>query len=187
MIYIKKEEDVAVAYCDVGTLEAITQSREADLVVSDAEWAKAGFHAYIDNTGKVVLGYPALTLNELKEEKKAQIDAEASAAILAGFDYTVDGVTYHFSYDAFDQQNFADTANVCIMKQAGMPGLPDSVMWNAYTVPDNELARLTFDAPGFLALYAGGAMKHKNETMQRGGERKAAVEAAATADEITAA
>ena len=104
MIYIKKEEDVAVAYCDVGTLEAITQSREADLVVSDAEWAKAGFHAYIDNTGKVVLGYPALTLNELKEEKKAQIDAEASAAILAGFDYTVDGVTYHFSYDAFDQR-----------------------------------------------------------------------------------
>ncbi|MFQ9866923.1 MAG: hypothetical protein ACLRWP_07845 [Bilophila wadsworthia] len=23
-----------------------------------------------------------------------------------------------------------------------------------------------------FALYAGGAMKHKNETMQRGGERK---------------
>lgn len=187
MIYIKKEEDVAAAYYGVETLEAITQSREADLVVSDAEWAKAGFHAYIDNTGKVVLGYPALTLNELKEEKKAQIDAEASAAILAGFDYTVDGVTYHFSYDAFDQQNFADTANVCIMKQAGMPGLPDSVMWNAYTVPDNELARLTFDAPGFLALYAGGAMKHKNGTMQRGGERKAAVEAATTPEEVEAA
>ena len=187
MIYIKKEEDVAVAYCDVGTLEAITQSREADLVVSDAEWAKAGFHAYIDNTGKVVLGYPALTLNELKEEKKAQLDAETSAAILAGFDYAVDGVTYHFSYALDDQQNFSDTANVCIMKQAGMPGLPDSVMWNAYTVPDNELARLTFDAPGFLALYAGGAMKHKKGTMQRGGERKAAVEAATTPEEVEAA
>lgn len=127
------------------------------------------------------------TLEELKTAKKARIDEDTSAAILAGFDYAVNGVTYHFSYDAFDQQNFADTANVCIMKQAGMPGLPDSVMWNAYTVPDDELVRLTFDAPGFLALYAGGAMKHKNETMQRGGERKAAVEAAATADEITAA
>ena len=34
-----------------------------------------------------------------------------------------------------------------------MPGLPDSVMWNAYTVPGNELVRLTFDASGFLALY----------------------------------
>ena len=127
------------------------------------------------------------TLEELKTANKARIDEDTSAAILAGFDYAVNGVTYHFSYDAFDQQNFADTANVCIMKQAGMPGLPDSVMWNAYTVPDDELVRLTFDAPGFLALYAGGAMKHKNETMQRGGERKAAVEAAATADVITAA
>ena len=127
------------------------------------------------------------TLEELKTAKKARIDEDTSAAILAGFDYTVDGVTYHFSYDAFDQQNFADTANVCIMKQAGMPGLPDSVMWNAYTVPDNELARLTFDAPGFLALYAGGAMKHKNGTMQRGGERKAAVEAATTPEEVEAA
>ena len=126
------------------------------------------------------------TLEDINQDKKSLIDAEASAAILAGFDYTVDGVTYHFSYDAFDQQNFADTANVCIMKQAGMPGLPDSVTWNAYT-PDGELARLTFDAPGFLALYAGGAMKHKNETMQRGGERKAAVEAATTAEEVEAA
>ena len=129
---------------------------------------------------------PVPTLEELKIAKKAQIDAETSAAILSGFDYAVDGVTYYFSYDAFDQQNFADTANVCLMKQSGMPGLPDSVMWNAYTVPGGELERLTFDASGFLALYAGGAMRHKNETMQRGGERKAAVEAAATPDEIAA-
>lgn len=127
------------------------------------------------------------TLEELKTAKKARIDEDTSAAILAGFDYAVDGVTYHFSYDAFDQQNFADTANVCIMKQAGMPGLPDSVMWNAYTVPDDELVRLTFDAPGFIAFYAGGAMKHKNGTIQRGGERKAAVEAATTPEEVEAA
>lgn len=130
---------------------------------------------------------PMPTFEEVKATKKAQIDAETSAAILAGFDYAVDGVTYHFSYALDDQQNFSDTANVCLMKQAGMPGLPNSVTWNAYTVPGNELARLTFDAPEFLALYAGGAMKHKNGTMQRGGERKAAVEAAATAEEVEAA
>ena len=68
-----------------------------------------------------------------------------------------------------------------------MPGLPDSVTWNAYTVPGGDMVRLTFDASGFLALYAGGAMKHKNGTMQRGGERKAAVEAATTAEEVEAA
>ncbi len=126
------------------------------------------------------------TLEDIKQNKKSLIDAETSAAILAGFNYAVDGVNYHFSYALDDQQNFSDTANVCLMKQAGMPGLPDSVTWNAYT-PGGELARLTFDAPGFLALYAGGAMKHKNETMQRGGERKAAVEAATTAEEVEAA
>lgn len=76
------------------------------------------------------------SLDELKAAKKAQIDAETSAVILAGFDYAVDDTTYHFSYALDDQQNFSDTANVCLMKQAGMPGLPDSVMWNAYTVPD---------------------------------------------------
>ena len=129
---------------------------------------------------------PVPTLEELKAAKKAWIDAETSAAIASGFDYAVGGVTYHFSYDTFDQQNFADTANVCLMKQSGMPGLPDSVTWNAYT-PGGELERLTFDASGFLALYAGGAMRHKNGTMQRGGERKAAVEAATTPEEVEAA
>ena len=127
------------------------------------------------------------SLDDLKSARKANIDAETSAAILAGFDYAVDGATYHFSYALDDQQNFSDTANVCLMKQAGMPGLPDSVTWNAYTVPGGDMVRLTFDASGFLALYAGGAMRHKNETMQRGGERKAAVEAATTAEEVEAA
>ena len=145
-----------------------------------------GYELSEDENGRPVAVPPQPTLDKVKASKKAQIDAETSAAILDGFDHVVDGVIYHFSYDAFDQQNFADTANVCLMKQSGMSGLPDSVTWNAYT-PDGELARLTFDAPGFLALYAGGAMRHKNETMQRGGERKAAVEAATSAEEVEAA
>ena len=160
-------------------------------VPNDGEWTDMHnvLADYVKRHPEVVQDESAktTTLEELKAAKKARIDAETSAAILAGFDYAVDGVTYHFSYDAFDQQNFADTANVCIMKQSGAQGLPDSVMWNAYTVPGGELERLTFDASGFLALYAGGAMKHKNGTMQRGGERKAAVEAAATAEEVEAA
>ena len=159
-------------------------------VPNEGEWAEMyGVLAdYVKQHPEIVQDDPTNTptLDELKTAKAAQIDADTSAAIAVGFDYDVDGVTYHFSYDAFDQQNFADTANVCLMKQSGMPGLPDSVTWNAYT-PDGELARLTFDAPGFLALYAGGAMRHKNGTMQRGGERKAAVEAAATAEEVEAA
>ena len=159
-------------------------------VPNDGEWTDMHnvLADYVKRHPEVVQDESAKTptLEELKAEKKAWIHAETSAAIASGFDYAVGGVTYHFSYDTFDQQNFADTANVCLMKQSGMPGLPDSVTWNAYT-PGGELERLTFDAPGFLALYAGGAMKHKNETMQRGGERKAAVEAATTPEEVEAA
>ena len=159
-------------------------------VPNDGEWTDMHnvLADYVKRHPEVVQDESAKTptLEELKAAKKAWIDAETSAAIASGFDYAVGGVTYHFSYDTFDQQNFADTAKVCLMKQSGMPGLPDSVTWNAYT-PGGELERLTFDAPGFLALYAGGAMKHKNETMQRGGERKAAVEAATTPEEVEAA
>lgn len=107
----------------------------------------------------------------------AAIDAETSAAILAGFDFEVAGETLHFSYDSFDQQNFSDTANACLMLKAGAAGLPESVTWNAYRA--GELVRLTLTADEFLALYAGGALAHKAARMAEGGARKAALEGGA--------
>ena len=35
------------------------------------------------------------TLEDIKQDKKSLIDAETSAAILAGFNYVVNGATYH--------------------------------------------------------------------------------------------
>ncbi|HZF61922.1 MAG TPA: hypothetical protein VEZ52_09915 [Desulfovibrio sp.] len=123
----------------------------------------------------------------------AAIDADTSAAITAGFEYTVDGVIYHFSYDAFDQQNFADTANVALLAQMGGKGLPESVAWNAYKNwkdGQGDLVRLTFTAESFLALYTGGAVAHKAARMAEGGARKAALAEAvargATAEELEA-
>lgn len=185
VVYVRPDSSYVVKRVDVVLGDGFYH------VPNDGEWTDMHnvLADYVKRHPEVVQDESAQTptLEELKAAKKARIDAETSAAIAAGFDYAVDGVTYHFSYDAFDQQNFADTANVCLMKLSGMPGLPDSVTWNAYTVPGGELERLTFDAPGFLALYAGGAMKHKNEAMQRGGARKAEVEAATTAEEVEAA
>ena len=121
------------------------------------------------------------------------IDAETSAAIIAGFEYAVDGVSYHFSYDAFDQQNFADTANVALLAQMGGKGLPESVAWNAYKNwkdGQGELVRLNFTAESFLALYTGGAVAHKAARMAEGGALKAALAEAvargATAEELEA-
>lgn len=136
-------------------------------------------------------GYPVgaelMTLEELKAAKTAQIDAETSAAIIAGFDYEVNGMTYHFSYDSFDQQNFVDTASMCQLALAGTPGLPDTVTWNSYTVPGGELVQQTFDATSFLTLYTAGAMAHKAARMAEGGARKAQVEAAQSIEDVEAA
>lgn len=110
-----------------------------------------------------------------KAQARAAIDAETSAAILAGFDYEVAGETLHFSYDSFDQQNFSDTANACLMLKAGAQGLPDAVEWNAYRA-DGELVRLTLTADEFLGMYAGGALAHKAACMAEGGAKKAALE-----------
>lgn len=132
-----------------------------------------------------LLERPEKTIDELKADKVAQIDAETSAAILAGFEYTIDGTSYHFSYDSFDQQNFSDTANMCQLALAGTPGLPTSVVWNSY-LPDGTLVQQTFDAQSFLALYTAGAMQHKATQMTIGGQRKAKVWAAQTKEEIEA-
>ena len=138
-------------------------------------------------------------LSEMERLLRAQaakivsIDAETAAAITAGFFYVVDGITYHFSYDTFDQQNFADTANVALLSQMGGQGLPESVAWNAYKNWQDgkgELVRLTFTAETFLALYTAGAVAHKAARMAEGGSRKEAVATAvargATIEELEA-
>ena len=138
-------------------------------------------------------------LSEMERLLRAQaakivsIDAETAAAITAGFFYVVEGITYHFSYDTFDQQNFADTANVALLSQMGGQGLPESVAWNAYKNWQDgkgELVRLTFTAETFLALYTAGAVAHKAARMAEGGSRKEAVAAAvargATVEELEA-
>lgn len=139
---------------------------------------------------------PALTLEEAKAAAVARIDKETSEAILAGFDYEIDpgtGATeyLHFSYDSFDQQNFADSANVALLSLSVSPrteGLPTSVTWNAYRSyrPETggELVRLSLDPAGFLDLYTGGALAHKARQMEIGGRRKAAVAAAETVADV---
>ena len=130
---------------------------------------------------------PAPTLEGAKAAKLAEIDANTSAAILAGFDYILNDETLHFNYDGFDQQNFSDTANACLLAQSGVAGLPDSVTWNAYRGETRELVRLTLTAAQFLELYTAGALVHKAAKMEAGGLRKAAVEAAQTVNEVEAA
>ncbi len=129
-------------------------------------------------------------IESAKALKIAAIDADTSAAILAGFDYEIEGESLHFSYDSFDQQNFADSANVATLAMSGVEGLPTEVTWNAYrnwTAAGGELVRLNLNPQQFLTLYTAGALVHKATQMEVGGRRKAAVEAATSIEDIEAA
>lgn len=138
-------------------------------------------------------------LIQAKLNARSRIDAETSGAILAGFDYAVDigtgtPETLHFSYDSYDQQNFADTANMALLNLTmpasldGSTTVPTSVTWNAYRnyTPETggELVRLVLNALSFLDLYTNGALAHKALKMEIGGQKKAAVEAATTIEEV---
>ena len=135
-----------------------------------------------------------VALEEARAATSARIDAETSAAITAGFDYEVNGQTLHFSYDANDQQNFADTANAAALALAGVPGVPSSVTWNGWDIARDEngkavsrsLVRLAFSPESFLALYVAGALAHKAERMEEGGRRKARAMLAESFEELGA-
>ncbi|MBD5640949.1 MAG: hypothetical protein HDQ91_00830 [Desulfovibrio sp.] len=116
---------------------------------------------------------PAEAARAELEMKIREIDAETSAAITAGFDYEIRNREYHFSYDSWDQQNFADTANACLLKRSGAQGVPSTVTWNGYE--DGNLARLELSPDEFVALYVGGALAHKQACMEAGGAKKAAL------------
>lgn len=134
------------------------------------------------------------SLENVKARKLTAIDAETSAAILAGFECEATppdtGVPelLHFSYDEFDQQNFADAA-LSMQLVATSGDIPTSTPWNAYrghtADSKGELVILNLTAETFLPIYAA-ALNHKATQMAIGGQRKAAVAAAQTVEDVEA-
>lgn len=124
-------------------------------------------------------------LDNLKAVKVKLIDEETSAAILAGFTYEHNGKPLHFSYDAFDQQNFSDAANNALA--ALMAGQSVAVEWNSYDEA-GTLVLLELDAASFLTLYQQGACTHKLTKMAIARSRKTALfnPATDTAEKVAA-
>lgn len=131
---------------------------------------------------------PEPTFDEVRIAALSRINAATSKAILAGFEYAIDNETLYFSYDSFDQQNFADTANGALLVLQNVEGVPTTVVWNGYRnhtkEQKGELVRLTLDVSKFLDLYIKGALVHKNTQMELGGERKAIISNCTTIESI---
>ena len=135
------------------------------------------------------------SLENVKARKLSAIDAETSSAIMAGFECeatppdTGTPELLHFSYDSFDQQNFADAAVSMQLATASDGGIPTTTPWNAYrnhtADSKGELVTLQLTAETFLPIYAA-ALNHKAAQMAIGGQRKAAVAAAQTVEDVEA-
>lgn len=147
---------------------------------------------YMTELGPLPKGAVLVRPNKPKElvrkEALSRIDSATSATILAGFEYTIDNETLHFSYDSFDQQNFADTANGALLALQNIEGVPTSVTWNGYRnhtkEQKGELVRLVLDVTKFLDLYVKGALAHKDTQMELGGKRKAIISNCTTVESI---
>lgn len=135
------------------------------------------------------------SLENVKARKLSAIDAETSSAIMAGFECeatppdTGTPELLHFSYDEFDQQNFADAAVSMQLATASDGGIPTTTPWNAYrnhtADSKGDLVILQLTAETFLPIYAA-ALNHKATKMAEGGQRKAAVAAAQTVEDVEA-
>ena len=150
----------------------------------------------VDENGTITFTPPPPEpLENVKARKLAAIDAQTSAAILAGFECeatppdTGTPELLHFSYDGFDQQNFADAAVSMQLAAASGGAIPTSTPWNAYrghtADSKGELVILQLTAETFVPIYAA-ALQHKAAKMAEGGQRKAAVAAAQTVEEVEA-
>ena len=116
-------------------------------------------------------------LENIKAQKIHAIDEATSAAILAGFDFEIEGKTLHFSYDAFDQQNFSDAANNALA--AMVASSPVTFEWNSYDTA-GSFVKVELNAAQFLNLYQQGACTHKLTQMAIARQRKTAVNDPAT-------
>lgn len=135
------------------------------------------------------------SLPNVKARKLASIDAETTSAIFEGFECeatppdTNTPELLHFSYDELDQQNFADAAVSMQLAAASGGSIPTTTPWNAYRnhTADNkgDLVILQLTAETFVPIYAA-ALNHKATQMAIGGQRKAAVQAAKTKEEVEA-
>lgn len=134
-------------------------------------------------------------LETLKIQSKGRVDQDTSEKIMGGFDYVMDigqgEETLHFSYDKFDQGNFTDSATVILYMSHPVNDpqtLPTEVSWNAYRnyKPETggELVVLKLNQQKFLPIY-NAALNHKTKFLAEGGRKKAQIEAATTAKEVT--
>ncbi|MGV4321329.1 DUF4376 domain-containing protein [Bacillus mojavensis] len=119
-------------------------------------------------------------LESAKIEKDRELNAACAEAIMAGFDFEVDGIMYHFSFDMEAQLNFQGA------ERAFVNGLTDSIMWTVTNITTGEKERIVITQELMTSLSLE-ILSHKNRNISRyRDELGKQLEAAATIEEVKA-
>ncbi|QPK89715.1 hypothetical protein IEN91_04500 [Bacillus velezensis] len=119
-------------------------------------------------------------LESAKTAKDEELNLACEESILQGFDFEVNGVMYHFSFDMEAQLNFQGA------ERAFVNGLTESIMWTVTNIETGQKERILITQELMTALSLE-ILSHKNRNISRyRDELGKQLEAATTVEEVKA-
>jgi hypothetical protein len=159
------------------------------------------FMIYDDGTGEKIIAWTSSTYQQPTNEemtaqleiyefdqavadKKAELEAACTNAILGRFTADVNGVTYQFSNDAEAQSNFKDSK--LLFDDGTIDAMASgTVTWTAYDV-DGKRCRITLDKDTFKTVFIARVMHQNNNVSKLRDDLELKVDAAKSVPEVQA-
>lgn len=145
-----------------------------------------GFKMTFDDEAVKEKVWPPLpSMAELIKAETKKVDFVTSVTILNGFDYTVDGTSYHFSFGAEDQSNFIqESIRATQASQSADTAAAYRAHWRGH-LPDGSAVTLEFTLAEFMQLlmFCG---TNKSNILAAGWDKKAQLQACTTKAELKA-
>jgi hypothetical protein len=155
-------------------IEQLIESLKSQGLVSEAELSakvseyksQSPVNALIVNAKSADQKYAELladesaTIDEVKSAKLAQLDEACSNAIVSGFDYTVNTVSYHFSCSLSAQANFQGTDTLF------KDGTITQAEWTVVNNSTGAIERIILDNATFNAIKLE-VFKHINSNVSK--------------------
>lgn len=146
-------------------------------IASDHEILYANHSLFVYSEGVLIRDSDYILL-DAKRRKDAELNQACEDAIMAGFEHTINGIEYHFSYDLQAQINFGDSRALLV------EGIVPEVDWTVQT--DGKYTRIPINKEIMDELtYAIFTHKQRQIGKYRG-ELMPLVNSATTVEEVSA-
>ena len=149
-------------FADNEKVEGWSISRTSD---TDIEIEVDASHPFLNENPKLyvfqdgqLIKNDLFILQKAKQRKDAELNQACNTAILGGFNHTIDGVEYHFSYDYEAQGNFRDA------KEVLKDGIIESINWTVQK--DGQYMRIPINLATLQAIQFT-ILNHKDSNISK--------------------